>query len=90
MIKILTTPDIYEHFKGGRYVVIGEAQHTETLEILVLYQDYGHDHSPTKTWARPRDMFYHDGVEVDGKKVARFKKVGFLSRDGRFISSQEK
>ena len=28
---------IYEHYKGGRYLVLGLARHTETDEVLVVY-----------------------------------------------------
>jgi len=79
MIKLPKTWPIYCHYKGGRYVVIGESQHTETLERLVLYEDCDHDHSPNHTWARPYDMF-HDHVEVDGKKVRRFTLEDYMDK----------
>lgn len=86
-MKLSETQYIYRHFKGGLYVVVGEAQHTETLEDLVLYQDCDHDHSPNKTWARPRHMFYHDRVDnPDGLgTVPRFKKVGFVDSCGEHV-----
>lgn len=63
--------DIYEHYKGNRYKVIGIAKHSETLEEMVVYQamygDYG-------TWVRPKDMFFED-VLVNGEIVPRFRKV---------------
>ena len=35
---------LYRHYKGKEYTVIGEALHTETLDVLVVYrQEYG-DH----------------------------------------------
>jgi len=62
---------IYEHFKGGRYRVLGMGKHSETLEELVVYQVLdGED----KIWVRPLEMFLEE-VEVDGKKVPRFKYV---------------
>jgi hypothetical protein len=86
MFKIPNAPNyVYHHFKGRLYVVIGEAQHTETLERLVLYQDCDHDHSPNKTWARPYDMFYNDKVEdpeAPGRPINRFRRVGYI-KDGK-------
>ena len=41
----------YQHFKGTVYTVIAIANHSETLEKLVIYTD------GKKTWARPYDMF---------------------------------
>ena len=32
----------YQHYKGGEYIVIGVARHSETNEELVVYRpDYG-------------------------------------------------
>lgn len=59
----------YRHFKGGDYEFIGDATHSETLERLVVYRD-----DEGCLWVRPADMFY-GLVDVDGKKVRRFKPV---------------
>lgn len=62
----------YEHYKGKRYKVIGIARHSETLEELVVYQalygEYG-------LWVRPLKMFMEE-VEIDRKRVPRFKYLG--------------
>jgi hypothetical protein len=61
---------IYKHYKGGRYEVIGVAKHSETLEKLVVYKHL----DDGGLWVRPLAMF-SELVEVDGKKVPRFKHV---------------
>ena len=59
----------YKHFKGGEYEVIGIAKHSETLEEFVIYKN-----AEGNFWARPVKMF-SDKVEVDGKKIPRFKYI---------------
>ena len=58
----------YQHYKGGKYEVIGIAKHSETLEEMVVYQSLENN----SIWVRPRKMFFEE-VEVDKKKVKRFK-----------------
>ena len=60
----------YRHFKGGVYEVILCALHTETNEVLVIYEDVKHG----KIYARPVDMFLEQ-VEVDGVMKDRFELV---------------
>ncbi len=64
-------PGMYRHYKGKFYNVIGTAQHSETLEDMVLYQklydDYGF-------WVRPKSMFCEIVTVVD-KSVPRFSLV---------------
>ena len=52
---------LYRHFKGGLYKVLCTAQHTETGEVLVIYQSQ----ETNKIFARPYDMFMS---EVDRMK----------------------
>lgn len=62
----------YKHYKGKEYEVIGVAKHSETQEELVVYKAlYGEG----GLWVRPLNMFLEE-VEVDGKKVPRFKYIG--------------
>jgi hypothetical protein len=61
-------PGTYRHYKGQRYRVLGTAQHSETMEPLVVYQalygDYG-------LWVRPAAMFV-ETIELDGEPIPRF------------------
>lgn len=62
----------YEHYKGKQYEVIGIAKHSETLEEVVVYRAlYGE----RGLWVRPLKMFLEE-VEVNGKKMPRFKYIG--------------
>jgi len=51
MERIIKIGKTYKHFKGHIVKVITIAKHTETEEILVIYE---HDET---IWARPYDMF---------------------------------
>ena len=62
---------IYMHYKGNYYRVWFVARHSETKEELVVYEAL-RDHS---FWARPKKMFLEE-VDVEGKRVPRFKYVG--------------
>jgi hypothetical protein len=67
----------YEHYKGKFYEVIGVANHSETLEKLVVYKalydmkNFGKD----SLWVRPLEMF-QETVNIDGREVPRFKYIG--------------
>lgn len=66
----------YFHYKGKLYEVIGVGRHSETLEELVVYRQlYKSDFPKGTLWVRPKKMFL-EKVEVDGKKVPRFKYIG--------------
>ncbi len=64
-------PGIYEHFKGGRYQVLGVARHSETLAELVVYR---HDGSED-VWVRPVAM-WSEAVSRDGYQGPRFRYIG--------------
>jgi len=61
-------PGIYRHYKGQRYRVLGTANHSETMEPLVVYQalygEYG-------LWVRPAAMFV-ETIELEGEPIERF------------------
>lgn len=65
-------PGRYRHYKGQEYRVHHLARHSETQEVLVVYQllygDFGF-------WVRPQPMFV-ETIEHNGKRVPRFAYVG--------------
>ncbi len=62
---------IYKHYKGNLYELLYIANHSETLEKMVVYKAlYGEG----EVWVRPAFM-WDELVEVDGKKVPRFEYV---------------
>lgn len=64
-------PGKYRHFKGNYYRVIGVAQHSETLEEMVVYQAlYGEG----GLWVRPAAM-WNETVDRDGYCGPRFVRV---------------
>jgi len=61
----------YRHFKGNLYHVLHIARHSETDELMVVYQpDYGEK----AIWVRPLSMF-DETIERDGKTLKRFSFV---------------
>ena len=62
----------YKHYKGKEYEIIGVARHSETLEELVVYKALYRKYD---LWVRPLKMFT-EKVEIDGKKIPRFKYIG--------------
>jgi hypothetical protein len=64
-------PGIYRHFKGKQYRVHGTAKHSETGELLVVYEPLYP--SESQLWVRPVSMF-GEYVSIDGALVPRFAK----------------
>ena len=61
----------YRHYKGGEYMVMGVAQHSETGEALVVYRpEYG----DRELWVRPLSMF-QESVETPDGVVPRFALI---------------
>ena len=65
-------PGIYRHFKGNRYEVIGIANHSETMEPMVVYRAlYGEG----GLWVRPAQM-WTEWVDRDDYHGPRFQYIG--------------
>lgn len=64
----------YVHFKGHLINVIGEGKHTETEEEMVVYEHVDEKTGRKNIWIRPKAMFLEE-VQVNGKKMPRFKKL---------------
>jgi len=64
---------VYRHYKGNKYLVLGIAKHSETLEDPVYVPLY--DNPKSKLWVRPLNMFLEE-VVVEGKKMKRFEYLG--------------
>ena len=62
----------YEHYKGHKYRPLYVGRHSDTLEEIVVYQGL---YKNNPIWVRNINIFL-EKVEVDGKKVPRFKYVG--------------
>ena len=74
----------YEHYKGNKYKVLGVAKYCEdpNQEYVVYQQLYeskirGTDEKlPVGTlWIRPKSNFM-EMVNIEGKTISRFKKIG--------------
>ncbi|MBP3496008.1 MAG: DUF1653 domain-containing protein [Clostridia bacterium] len=67
---------IYRHFKGTLYRVISICTHTESGEVLVVYEQVNDE---GKVWARPYEM-YNSLVDKekypDNKQKYRFEEIG--------------
>ena len=62
---------IYEHYKGKRYQLLNIANHSETLEKMVVYKAlYGNG----EIWVRPLSM-WDETVKVNGKEIPRFRLI---------------
>jgi len=66
----------YKHYKGNFYKVLGVAQHSETLEELVIYQAlYKSDEfGENALWVRPKKIFT-ETITKDGKEMPLFKYI---------------
>lgn len=91
--RTFKTGDIVRHFKretlqdpGTKYMyaILGFAKHTETGEMLVLYQALYEDiemHINYDVFARPAEMFFLRSIETNIRILGR----SIVSRNGIWI-----
>ena len=77
---------LYQHYKGGIYVVYFTARHSETNEKLVVYRSY---EPPRIVWTRPYDMFTSTVTREDGTVVPRFRKLSREEEDAFITQHRE-
>ena len=68
---IMSGLGIYRHYKGSLYHLMALARHTETGELMAVYNGLGDER---RTWVRPFNMF-ESNVVHEGESVRRFTKV---------------
>ena len=70
--RCLTKSRYFEHFKGGKYKLIGFGKDSDTLEDVVIYQAlYG----TCQIWVRPYEIFFSKVRLPGGDEVERFKEI---------------
>lgn len=68
-------PGIYRHYKGKKYLALGVAKHSETLEELVVYISL-YENETSQIWVRPLRMF-KEKVTLNGKTIPRFEFISY-------------
>jgi cyclomaltodextrinase len=53
---------IWRHYKGHAYFIMAVAQHSETLEEMVVYRQTG----AKSVWVRPLDVFLSEKPDEPG------------------------
>lgn len=64
---------MYQHYKGMKYLVLGTAKHSESLEEMAVYVTL-YENEESALWVRPLKMFL-ETVMINGQEVERFKKI---------------
>lgn len=68
----LSTDRYFQHFRGGKYKLIGFGKDSETLEDVVIYQAlYG----ANQIWVRPYNIFFGKVKDKLGNDVDRFMEI---------------
>ena len=70
--RLMTKERYFQHFRGGKYKLIGFGKDSETLEDVVIYQEL---HGMQKYWVCPYDIFFSKVKGDDGNGVDRFAEI---------------
>ena len=65
--------EVYRHYKGNSYKVVGIALHSNTDEFMVVYEPL-YENPAAPLFTRPLKE-WREVVEWEGKQVERFVKV---------------
>lgn len=69
------TDRYFQHFRGGKYKLIGYGKDSETQEDVVIYQAlYG----ANQIWVQPQEIFESTVKNAEGNEVRRFKEIPAL------------
>jgi len=69
-MRVPEPTQLYQHFKGDFYLIMGVGRHTETGEWMVCFREA----SAGVYWFRPLSM-WNEEVEYEGKMIPRFKLI---------------
>ena len=73
--RMLARDRYFEHYKGGKYRLVGFGRDSDTLEDVVIYQAlYG----AGQIWVRPYHIFFGKAKDDDGNDVDRFREIDCL------------
>lgn len=73
---------VYAHYKGGRYIVVNVATHTETGEKLVCYMSLTEEH---EWWVRPLSM-WNEEVAIEDVDPSGYSRLIVMPRFQEVIS----
>lgn len=76
--------EIYRHFKGKLYEIIGISKHCDSLDEFVVYRSlYGNK----QLWIRPKDEFFGYKI-INKREVERFTNISSLMDTYLFLSKE--
>lgn len=68
----LTKYRTFQHFRGGKYRLIGFGKDSETLKEVVIYQAL---FGGNQIWVCPYNLFFGKVIDKNGDMVDRFKEI---------------